>query len=171
MRATEISSQFSETEYSATEIRRILQELFPARKLVLSQFTFYNQIGVARPTGQTLKRGRRCYRLADILPIACVLSLKEKGIPLKNIESVPSLVHERASQIFAHGEGCFISGYGSAVSLQMPSDQSADICLESFLDDSEDVAQLFWSYDVGRLASTLAEIIENHSVRFYQKAA
>lgn len=169
--AAEINKQVQEIEYSATELRRILQELFPTRKLVLSQFTFYNQIGVARPTGETFKRGRRCYRLGDILPIACVLALKEKGIPLKNIQSVPSLVQERASQIFAHGSNCFISGYGSAVNLLMHDDQSPDICLESFLDESEEVAQLFWSYDVGLLAARLNEIIENYSVRFYQKAA
>lgn len=169
--ARESANKFQEAEYSATELRRILQELFPSRKLVLSQFTFYNQIGVARPTGETFKRGRRCYRLVDILPIACILSLKEKGIPLKNIESVPSLVHESASRIFAYGANCFISGYGSAVSLQMPDEELADICLESFLDGHEESASLFWSYDVGTLASRLSEIVGNYGARFYQKAA
>ena len=69
-------------EFSASEIRQVLQGLFPHRRLVLSQFTFFNNIGVSLPTGETFRRGRRCYRLEDILSIATVLALKEEGIPL-----------------------------------------------------------------------------------------
>lgn len=166
-----LEQKTSQLEYSASDIRRVLQELFPTRKLVLSQFTFYNQIGVARPTGETFRRGRRCYRMSDILPIACVIALKEKGIPLKNIESLPSLLQERSEQIFAHGKDCFVSGFGTAVSLQLPGDHSSDVCLDSFLDGGEEETALFWSYDVGELASRLSAVIASFSERVYKKAA
>ncbi len=79
----------TETEYSASDIRKLLQQLFPQRRLVLSQFTFFSHRGVARATGETYRRGRRCYRLHDILSIASIIALKEEGIPLKNIRVDP----------------------------------------------------------------------------------
>lgn len=144
-------------EYSASQIRRILQQLFPTRRLVLSQFTFFNQIGVARPTGETLRRGRRCYRLEDILSIACVLALKEEGIPLKNIEVVPNLIQENAAKIFLNGDGCRLSGFGSTIHLMFPGDSWEYTALEPFL-NTADSTLTFWSYDVGMLARQIRDV-------------
>jgi len=142
-------------EYSASEIRTILQQIFPNRRLVLSQFTFFNQCGVAKPTGETFRRGRRCYRLVDLLSIATVLALKEEGIPLKNIDTVPSLIQTRAEEIFSLGQDCRLSGYGSCVILQLPGDAPAlGVPVDAFLAD-ETGSLLFWSYDVGVLAKQL----------------
>jgi DNA-binding transcriptional MerR regulator len=108
----------SDFEYSATEIRKLLQGLFPHRRLVLSQFTFFNQIGIAKPTGSGFKRGRQCYRLEDLLSIATILALKEEGIPFKNIEVVPKIIQQNAARIFEIGEGCRLSGHGDAIVLR-----------------------------------------------------
>ena len=147
-------------EYSASEIRSLLQELFPQRRLVLSQFTFFNQIGVARPTGSTFRRRRRCYRLLDVLSIACVLQLKEEGIPLKNIEPVPSLVQENAATIFKAGSGCRLSGCGPMVSLQLPGEPAASSALDALLMNDRSIG-LFWGFDVGRLAERLLLVAKN----------
>ncbi len=147
-------------EYSASEIRILLQELFPQRRLVLSQFTFFNQIGVAKPTGTTFRRRRRCYRLLDVLSIACVLQLKEEGIPLKNIEPVPGLVQENASMIFARGAGSRLSGCGSAVSLQLAGMEADSSALDALLANERPVG-LFWGFDVGRLAERLLAVAQN----------
>lgn len=146
-------------EYSATEIRKILQGLFPHRRLVLSQFTFFNQIGIAKPTGQNFKRGRRCYRLEDILSIACILALKEEGIPFKNIESVPTLIQENVEKIFLYGEGVRLSGHGEAIDLRFPGDNSENPALDSFFSGQRDEL-IFWGFDVGLLATQLCDIAE-----------
>ena len=144
----------SEIEYSASELRVLLQELFPHRRLVLSQFTFFNKSGVSRPTGKLFRRGRQCYRLVDVLPIATILALKEEGIPYKNVESVPSLIQEHAEQIFFVGEGCRLSGFGDQVHLSFPEYQSSTPPLEAFLESSTGM-QIFWAFDVGVLANQL----------------
>lgn len=144
-------------EYSASDIRKILQQIFPNRRLVLSQFTFFNQCGVARPTGETFRRGRRCYRLVDLLSIATVLALKEEGIPLKNIEAVPALIQDRAEQIFEIGENCRLSGFGSRIALKLPGDTSYNLPLDTFLAEEQGCA-LYWSYDVGALARRLEAV-------------
>ncbi len=107
-------------EFNASEVRRVLQELFPTRKLVLSQFTFFNQIGVSKPSGESFRRGRRCYKTQDLLPIAVVLALKEQGIPNKNISLVPALVQENCEKIFMTGAGARISGYKDTVCINFP---------------------------------------------------
>ena len=147
-------------EYAASEIRRILQGLFPQRRLVLSQFTFFNQVGVAKPTGSTFRRGRRCYRLEDVLSIACILSLKEEGIPLKNIESVPALIQEHAERIFRAGIGTRLSGYGSEISLSYAFEEKNQAPLDALL-SSENDHLLFWSIDVGLLAAQLRAVAQD----------
>jgi len=157
-------------EYSASDIRRLLQELFPHRRLVLSQFTFFHQVGVSKPTGETSRRGRRCYRLQDVLSIACVLALKEEGIPLKNIEQVPRLVQENTDTIFRAGENCRLSGSGEVVTLQMPWDEGINAPLELLLTGQADSA-LFWSFDVGLLSIQLGEIAQGQYDRAIRRAA
>ena len=157
-------------EFSASDIRKILQQLFPHRRLVLSQFTFFNQVGVSQATGETFRRGRRCYRLLDILSIACVLALKEEGIPFKNIESVPKLIQQSAARIFETGEGCFLSGYGDAISLQFPGEVGPSAALNTFL-DSNGEQLLFWSFDVGFLSLQLNEISERLLPELQRRAA
>ena len=116
-------SDLIDMEFTASEVQVLLQQLFPKRKLVLSQLTFFLQAGVARPTGESFCRKRRCYRLADILPIACVLQLKEEGIPLKNIADVPSILQNNLSRIFNvccgtdSANSCRLMGCGGNVSL------------------------------------------------------
>ncbi len=148
------------SEYTASDIRKILQHLFPHRRLVLSQFTFFNQIGVARPSGESFRRGRRCYQLEDILPIAAVLALKEEGIPLKNITSVPALLQERRSSIFQAGAGSRLYGFGEVVSLMIPAENTENLALEAFLQNTGD-PRLFWSYDVGVLSQQITAIARN----------
>jgi DNA-binding transcriptional MerR regulator len=144
-------------EFSATEIRQILQAFFPHRRLVLSQFTFFNQVGVAKPTGETFRRGRRCYKLEDVLPIAAVLALKEEGIPLKNIETVPAMLQENSSKIFATGQGCRLSGFGDSVILSFPGEIANNKPIDAFLSETI-TPTLYWAYDVGILASQLQEM-------------
>ncbi len=146
-------------EYSASEIRKILQQLFPTRRLVLSQFTFFNQIGVAKPSGETFRRGRRCYKLKDVLPIACVLALKEEGIPLKNIECVPRLIQENVERIFSLGSNSRIIGFGETITLQLADDTAANPAVEAFLAGEVPTgASFFWSFNVGELAQTLVTL-------------
>lgn len=148
-----------ESEYSASEIRRMLQQLFPTRRLVLSQFTFFNQVGVARATGTTSRRGRRCYRLQDVLSIACVLALKEEGIPLRNIESVPALVQEHASRIFQIGEGVKLMGFGPHASMMYPGESWELSALQPFLQEPNNTL-LFWCYDLGALSAKLRTVAQ-----------
>lgn len=148
-------------EYSANEIRVLLQDIFPNRQLVLSQFTFFNQIGVSRPTGVTFKRGRRCYRLEDILSIACVIALKEEGIPFKNIEHLPAIIQENVEDIFFYGPGCRVSGFGDFVFLKFPYTENETQTFSRFLNSSSVNLALFWSYDLGELAWRLKEAAIN----------
>ena len=159
----------SKLEYSASELRKLLQELFPHRRLVLSQFTFYNQIGVAKPTGDTFRRKRRCYRLVDILPIACILSLKEQGIPLKNIGEVPGLIHQYADRIFQLGRGCRLTGTNDSVHLHIPGENQPDTTLSAFLEGSSQ--GLFWGFDVGELAEQICNVVARLSSQQLQQAA
>jgi len=175
-------------EYSATQVRLILQELFPSRKLVLSQLTFFNQIGVSVPTGAGFKRGRRLYRLRDLLPIAVVLALKEQGIPNKNVERAPSFIQEHADEIFKLGSPVQLSGIGDVVYLNLGRGENIerDLAVEALLAGPElnlDIvenrtqvgktrlkenmksntavkssADFFWSYDVGYLAFELSRV-------------
>ncbi len=145
------------TEYSATDVRWMLQQLFPKRKLVLSQLTFFNQSGVCRPTGNSFKRGRRCYKLVDLLPTACVLALKEQGIPLKNISQLPSLLQENTQRIFSDPKGCQVSGYGNEVSLLIPGEMTQNLALEAFLSNSSSSSCLFWNFDIAPLVMRLLE--------------
>jgi DNA-binding transcriptional MerR regulator len=148
-------------EYSASEIRKMLQQLFPHRKLVLSQFTFFNQIGVARPTGVTSRRGRQCYKLEDVLSIACVIALKEEGISLKNISELPQLIQQNSKKIFEQGSGCRLSGCGDKLSLIFAGETIKNFALETFFDSSE--VRMFWSFDVGALSEKLAIIFASQT--------
>jgi len=121
----------SSFEYNASEVRMILQELFPSRKLVLSQFTFFNQSGVGKPSGTTTRRGRRCYRLPDLLPIATILALKEQGIPNKNVDKAPPLVQDNADLIFSTEGPCQLSGVGDLVHLSLPKQKTLNIVSSS----------------------------------------
>lgn len=158
-----IAASVFPVEFSASEIRRILQKVFPQRRLVLSQFTFFNQIGIAKPTGATFRRGRRCYRLEDLLSIASVLALKEEGIPFKNIEGLPILLQEHADQIFAIRKGCKVSGFAGIIDLELPGVKKETRALEAFLTEPSR-SSLFWSYEVGLLAEQLFEIASNKDI-------
>ena len=147
------------SEYNASQIRKMLQELFPHRRLVLSQFTFFNHSGVAKATGVTYRRGRRCYRLEDILSIACVLALKEEGIPYKNIVEVPILMQGNAEKIFAYQHGCRLSGFADVVSLNFAGENQENAALNRYLEGSSG-NQLFWSFDVGMLAQQLMAVAQ-----------
>ena len=140
-------------EFSASNIRSILQKLFPERRLVLSQFTFFNQCGVATPTGQTYRRGRRCYQIYDILPIAAVLALKEEGIPLCKIKNAPQMIQTRARRIFELGEGCLLSGFGEVVTLSLKGEEVSQDAISALIE--ADSPLLFWSFDVGMLAKRI----------------
>jgi len=146
-----------EVEFSASEVRVVMQKLFPHRKLVLSQFTFFMQVGIARPSGKTFRRGRRCYRLEDLLPIATVLALKEEGIPFKNISDMPELVHNSAAKIFSIGAGCRLSGHGPKIDLTLPGSEGVGLrAIDSLLSGGNPgLSQIFWSLDVGLLAEQL----------------
>lgn len=150
-------------EFSASEIRRILQKVFPQRRLVLSQFTFFNQIGIACPTGATFRRGRRCYRLEDLLSIAAVLALKEEGIPFKNIEELPVILQKHADQIFAIRRGCKVSGFSGIIDLELPGVIKETNALDAFLSEPAK-SSLFWSYEVGLLAELLFDIASNKDI-------
>ncbi|HMO16913.1 MAG TPA: hypothetical protein PKA63_01090 [Oligoflexia bacterium] len=148
-------------EYTASQVRLILQELFPSRKLVLSQLTFFNQMGISVPSGNGFRRGRRLYRLRDLLPIAVVLALKEQGIPNKNVELAPACVQEHADEIFKLGSPVRLSGIGEIVHLDLGriSDNrknESDKAIEFLL--SGQSMDLFWSYDVGFLALELSRV-------------
>ncbi|MDD2943259.1 MAG: hypothetical protein PHC51_09875 [bacterium] len=152
----------TDVEFSATEVREILLKLFPHRKLVLSQFTFFASSGVGSPTGKTFRRGRRCYVLEDLLPIACVLSLKERGIALKVLGSFPSMIKEKAHSILYQGDKCWIAGFGGDVELcnsQTPSGQLVDRFLSS-----EVPQQLFWRFNVTSMAEELLQAAMTHEV-------
>lgn len=145
-------------EYTASHIRKLLQQLFPHRKLVLSQFTFFCHAGVSAPSGEQVRRGRRCFKLEDILPMAALLGVKEEGIPYKNAEGLPLLVRQNAEQIFLGGNGTLISGYGKEISLRFPGESWQGSAVEAFLNHSisrTGEQMLFWSYDVGDLARQL----------------
>ncbi len=148
----------SDIEYSAIEVRSILQNMFPKRKLVLSQITFFNRNGVCEPTGKTFKRGRRRYRLADLLSVVTVLALKEKGIPLKNISSLPTLLKENATDILSDPTGYQVSGYAKEVSLTKIGDVSKNDVLTRFLNCSNPDSSFFWSFDLPPLISKLLEV-------------
>lgn len=173
--AAQSQNHLGTVEYSASDIRRILQQLFPHRRLVLSQFTFFNQIGVAKPTGEQFRRGRRCYRLEDILSIAAVIALKEEGIPLKNISCVPQLIQERSAEIFRSargdvGRGCRLSGFGESVVLLAAGERLPNTALDIFLSDDAE-GRLFWSYDLGLLAAQIQQLASSVEVSGVQKAA
>lgn len=154
--------EFNGQEYSASEVRKLLQILFPQRRLVLSQFTFFNQVGVSAPSGETSRRGRRCYRLADLLSIACVLALKEEGIPYKNLEGLPQMIQGSLDKIFSFKEVCIASGWGSKVNLTFGNQASQADSIVSFLDEPN-LLGLFWSFDVSDLARQLIEASEKYS--------
>lgn len=152
---------YQTSEFNASGVRRIIQEMFPMRKLVLSQFTLYYHMGVATPSGENYKRGRRCYRLYDLLPIALVLILKEQGIPNKNIGHIPRVISEKAERIFETGRGVRVSGFKEVCQLSFPDEISQDAALMAMLEDdniSSGIQDLYWSYDVGYLASELMRV-------------
>ncbi len=161
-----------EVEFSASEVRVVMQKLFPHRKLVLSQFTFFMQVGIARPSGKSFRRGRRCYRLEDLLPIATVLALKEEGIPFKNVPDLPELVHNAAAKVFSIGSGCRLSGHGSKIDLIVPgAERFGTGALDSLLSaNSLGLQQMFWSLDIGLLAEqlqvTAAEALMENKPKF-----
>ncbi len=147
------------SEFTASDVRKILHEMFPLRRLVLSQFTFFNQVGVSCPLGETFKRKRRCYRLLDILPIACILELKERGIPFKNINSVPGLLQKNACDIFNLGLGSRLAGVGDMVNLQLKGETLDSLVLDRFLSDTKNQL-IFWSLDVGEMGQRILEVAE-----------
>ena len=148
-------------EFSASEVRKLLQILFPQRRLVLSQFTFFNQVGVSNPSGSTSRRGRRCYRLEDLLPIALVLALKEEGIPYKNLEKLPKAIQENLEKIFSFQEMCIASGWGTKVNLCFGPQANQSESLLSFLDEPN-LLGLYWSFDVSDLAKQLIMACEKY---------
>lgn len=155
-------NEYKDPEFNASEVREVLQELFPTRKLVLSQFTFFNQIGVSKPTGDSFRRGRRCYKTQDLLPIAVVLALKEQGIPNKNISKVPGLVREHSEKIFSLGAGSKISGFRDNVCINFVGESVSDISLVALLDCEEfnhSEQNIYWSYDVGQMALDLVSAV------------
>ncbi len=165
-------SSLRTVEYTASQIRKLLQQLFPHRKLVLSQFTFFCQTGVSAPSGEMVKRGRRCFRLVDILPMAALLGVKEEGIPYKNVEGLPLLVRQNAERIFETGAGALLSGYGADLSLRFPGEGWKGSAIEVFLDHAitgGESQMLFWSYDVGELARQLLVVVQEE-VRFLRAA-
>lgn len=141
-------------EYSACEVRKILQHLFPQRQLVLSQLTFFAHSGVSEATGSTFRRGRRCYRLEDMLSIGCVLSLKENGIPLKTIAELPSLIRQLATRIMSLEDRCYVTGCGENVLMHFESEVQTPPPLEMFL-TSEKPLGIFWSLDLTDFARLL----------------
>jgi|GEM_PF-4102800 len=157
-------------EYSASQVREFLIDLFPHRKLVLSQLTFFSRTGIAQPTGETLKRGRRCFCLEDILPVACILALKEKGIPLCNVRPVPALLMTHSQRIFAFDGQARLSGCGDKVFLSFDNDEGMCPVMSSFLSGNEDMS-LFWSYDVSALARELLEIAWEYQESLQRTAA
>ena len=157
-------------EFSATEVRKLLQILFPQRRLVLSQFTFFNQTGLSKPTGKTTRRGRRCYCLQDLLSIACILALKEEGIPYKNLQNLPKTIQENLSQIFSFKEDCIASGWGDKVDLCFGDSAKQSNSISSFLSE-EIVMGLFWSFDVSSLAKQLMQCCEQYVGASTQKQA
>jgi hypothetical protein len=161
----------SQKEYSACEIRRILQALFPNRRLVLSQFTFFNQIGLAKATGNELRRGRRCYTLENILPIAAVLALKEEGIPFKNLGDVHNAIHDKLDKIFDASETSLLMGYGDCVRLNIASESTPMDPLDLML-GSTNSPSLFWCFNLGVLAQQLITIALHDNLELVdQKAA
>ncbi|MBP9837450.1 MAG: hypothetical protein KBC84_01920 [Proteobacteria bacterium] len=145
------------SEFTASDVQKILQEIFPLRRLVLSQFTFFNHIGVGKPTGETFKRNRRCYKLTDILPIACVLSLKEKGIPLKNVSDVPRLIQENSLSIFTSQSPIRLSGVGEKVHLDLNNPEN--LAIMELLENPTST-NVFWSFDVSAVALQILDITE-----------
>lgn len=148
-------------EYSAIEVRALLQQIFPKRKLVLSQLTLYMQLGVCQPSGQTTRRKRRCFRLEDLLPLAVVMSLKEQGVPLKNLDGLPELLRENVAHIFSRGQGCRLSGFAGQFCLQIPgvSSKSEHPPLQALLGEGPEIAfNTFWGIDVGLIAEQLIDV-------------
>ncbi len=157
-----------EKEYSACEIRKVLQELFPHRRLVLSQFTFFNQIGVAKANGSSFRRGRRCYLLKDILPIACVLALKEEGIPLKNLGDAPQRIQKNIDKIFNQDISSILMGYGDTISLDISDGEPDQRALNEFLEFGD--KKLFWSFDLTSMAAQLQSVITGDYRREQEQA-
>ena len=145
-------------EYTTCEIRKFLQQLFPHRQLVLSQFTFYNHIGVSKPSGSSFKRGRRCYKASDVLPIVVILALKEEGIPLKNLGDAVSKIQENISKIFDEGKATRLMGFGSHISLNIEGEINDTSAVDAFLADPAK-KMLFWNIDVAALAADLCAVI------------
>ncbi len=156
-------------ELNASGVRRILQEIFPLRRLVLSQFTLYNQLGITIPSGKTYSRGRRCYKVRDLLAVALILALKEQGIPNKNLENLPSLIHSEVDNIFSLGRGSIVSGFDNALSLRLLGSQTNDGALSEMLDFDKNKYHavnptlapsypIYWAYDVGYLSEDLIKV-------------
>ncbi len=150
-------------EFTACEIRKVLQQLFPHRQLVLSQFTFYNQIGVAKPSGSSFRRGRRCYAAGDIVPIATVLALKEEGIPLKSIGDAPLRIQQHIAKIYYQNRQTNLMGFGNTISLSIEGESNDTTALDAFLSDPTR-RLLFWNFDVSALAQQIRSIV-NGEVR------
>lgn len=175
-RGTKISvpsySMLAGSEYTASQIRKLLQQLFPHRKLVLSQFTFFCHSGVSAPSGASVRRGRRCFKLPDILPMAALLGVKEEGIPYKNVEQLPQMIRDNSDRIFEAGPGTAISGYGNKLSLLFPGDSWQGSAVEDFLNhevSSPGEEKLFWSFDVGEMSRQLLVVAQEE--RRYLRAA
>ncbi len=143
-------------EYTAIEIREIMQQVFPTRKLVLSQLTFFGHLGAVKATGESFKRGRRCYHIADLLPFACIISLKEQGIPLKNIKELPTLLQNNITSICSRNSGCKVSGYGDTVSLTIDGEMIENAALDEFL--ALEKQSIFWSFDLSTLVNKLNQL-------------
>ncbi|MBL7662290.1 hypothetical protein JNK13_06005 [bacterium] len=152
-----------QAEYTASEMREILRRLFPERRLVLSQFTFFNHSGITKPSGLSYKRGRRCFCLVDILPIAVVLTLKEQGIPLKNANRVPLLVQEKAQEILSFNQTYRLTGFGSHLCLTTLADPQPNIPLEYFLNETKGDT-LFWGLDLSAVAQNLLRAINGETI-------
>lgn len=155
-----------DTEYTGIEARELLNELFPHRKLVLSQLTFFQRSGVTVPSGGTYRRKRRCYKLEDLLPLAVLIALKDSGIPMKNAKDVPDIIKDNSKTLFSLGKGCRVVGYGEKAELVLPDQRPSTVSIiNSYLDG--DVKSFLWSYDVGKLAHQLLDLAHKFQDRLF----
>ena len=131
--------------------------------MVLSQLTFFNQSGVSIPSGEEFRRGRRCYKLVDLLPIACVLALKEQGIALKLISHIPDTIRKNMQEIFSFSKTCKIVGCGDEVALGVEDDGVEEEFLSRFL-SGELPQKLFWVYDLSSTAEQLIRVAADEEI-------
>ena len=149
-------------EFTASEVREILVRLFPHRRCVLSQLTLFSQMGIAKPSGVSVVRKRTCYVLADVLNIACIFDLKERGISLSEMGDLPAQIRNFASTIlFDKVPQCIAAGFGNAVSLDFGDRALESLPMKLMLEENSG-AGFFWSYDVTSIAKELLAVATSY---------